>query len=68
MGTQQAIREVLEALPEDRVREVLDFARFVAQASEADEWRRFGQNQLAGAYGDAEPEYGEADIKPEPMP
>ena len=68
MEMQQAIRQVLDGLPEERVREVLDFARFIAQASEADEWRRFGQNQFAAAYGDDEPEYDESDIKPEPTP
>ena len=59
----QAIRQVLDELPDDRVREVLDFARFLAQSSEADGWREFGPRQLARAYGDDEPEYSEADLK-----
>lgn len=63
MALQQAIREVLDGLPEERLREVLDFARFVAHASEANDWRRFGRDQLARAYGETEPEYTEADVK-----
>jgi hypothetical protein len=59
----QAIQRVLDELPEDRVREVLDFARFLAEAREGDGWREFGQRQLAKAYGDDEPEYSEADLK-----
>ena len=31
-------------------------------------WSQFGRTQLAKAYGDDEPEYTEADIKPEPEP
>ena len=34
MALQQAIEQVLEGLPVERVREVLDFARFLAHASE----------------------------------
>jgi hypothetical protein len=59
----QAIGQVLDELPDDRVREVLDFARFLAEAGEGDRWREFGRGQLARAYGDNEPEYSEADVK-----
>src|SRR5205807_5423178 len=58
--TQQALRQVLQVLPEDRLREVLDFARFIAQADEADTWRHFGQGQFARAFGMDEPEYSES--------
>ena len=58
------MQDLLDGLPDERVREVLDFARFIAQANDADEWRAFGQSQLARAYGDDEPEYSEADLKP----
>jgi len=63
MKLKEAIDEVLEGLPEERQREVLDFARFVSQAGDADEWRGVGQSGLARAYGPSEPEYSEADIK-----
>jgi hypothetical protein len=61
---QKAIQELLEGLPDERIREVLDFTRFIAQANDADEWRAFGQSQLARAYGEDEPEYSEADLMP----
>jgi hypothetical protein len=64
MEMQRAIQELLEGLPEERVREVLDFTRFIAQSNDAAEWRTFGQRQLSRAYGDDEPEYSEADLKP----
>lgn len=63
MELKQAIRQVLDELPEDRVREVLDFARFLSEAREAEQWRAFGRQQLARAYGDDEAEYTEADLK-----
>jgi hypothetical protein len=68
MEMKRAIGRVLEELPDDRVREVLDFARFLAQVDEADQWREFGRKQLARAYGDDEPEYTEADLKPRAQP
>jgi hypothetical protein len=65
MEMQKAIQELLQGLPDERVREVLDFTRFIAQANDTDEWRTFGRNQLSRAYGDDEPEYSEADLKPQ---
>jgi hypothetical protein len=56
------LQQVLDKLPEDRAREVLDFARFIAQAREDEEWREAGSRQFARAYGPDEPEYSEADI------
>ena len=46
MSTRDALNRVLEALPEERVREVLDFAEFL-QGQDAATWRQFGRNQLA---------------------
>ena len=66
MSTRDALNRVLQALPEGRVREVLDFAESLKGQDEAD-WKRFGQSQLARAYGDDEPEYSLADLKPEPV-
>ena len=63
MDTRKMIQELLERLPDDRVRQVLDFTRFIALANEADEWSAFGRSQFSRAYGDDEPEYTEADIK-----
>jgi hypothetical protein len=51
-------------MPEDRVREVLDFARFLRSQEDREDWQEFGRRQLARAYGEIEPEYGPVDIKP----
>jgi hypothetical protein len=65
MTAREMLDEVLVELPEDRVAEVLDFARFVSAREEREAWQRSGRAQLAQAYGDNEPEYSEADLKPE---
>ncbi len=65
MSAKEALQQVLQELPEDRMDEVLDFARFVSARGEDESWSEFGLRQLAKAYGDDEPEYTEADLKPE---
>ena len=66
MSTRDALNRVLQALPEGRVREVLDFAESLKGQDEVD-WKQFGQSQLERAYGDDEPEYSLADLNPEPV-
>jgi hypothetical protein len=73
MTTKEKVLKVLDALPEARLAEVLDFARFLywleRQAKEeAEDWQRFGLEQHARAYGPDEPDYTEADVKPGPNP
>jgi hypothetical protein len=58
----EALEQILVELPENRLGEVLDFARYINAQGERDAWRQFGQCQLAKAYGNDEPEYTEADI------
>jgi hypothetical protein len=53
----EALELVLKDMPEDRVQQVLDFARFLAFRNEEAEWRGFGLHQLAKAYGPDEPDY-----------
>ena len=65
MTTKQVLDSVLQDLPEDRLSELLDFARFLGWQEENEAWRQFGRQQLARAYGPDEPEYTEADIRPE---
>jgi hypothetical protein len=67
MSTREALDRVLQTLPEERVREVLDFAEFL-RVRDAEAWRQFGQTQLARAYGSDEPEYSDADLKREQSP
>ncbi len=64
MTTKETLERVLQVLPEERLHEVLDFARFVLGREEQEQWQRFGRPQFAKAYGPAEPEYTAADLKP----
>ena len=63
MSVRQSLQKVLEELPEDRLREVLDFARFLAAQREREQWTRAALQQFAGAYAPDEPEYSVADVK-----
>lgn len=54
---------LLEGLSEERLGQLIDFARFLYIEDERRDWERFGRNQLAKAYGPDEPEYSEADIR-----
>jgi hypothetical protein len=65
MTAREILEQVLVGLPEDRVGEVLDFARFVSTREERDAWRESGRAHLARAYGENEPNYTETDLKPE---
>jgi hypothetical protein len=65
MTARQALSELLDRLPEERLAEILDFARAVAENDERKDWQRFGKSQLARAYGSDEPEYSKADLKRE---
>jgi hypothetical protein len=65
MTTKEALEQILVELPENRLGEVVDFARFLSTQGEGGAWRQFGRTQLAKAYGSDEPEYNEVDIKPE---
>ncbi|MEI8373834.1 MAG: hypothetical protein WCJ35_13480 [Planctomycetota bacterium] len=44
---------------------MLDFARFLSIQDDREDWQEFGRRQLAHAFGEDEPEYGLADIRPE---
>lgn len=65
MSVKESLEKVLEALPEERLREVLDFAEFLCWQDERAAGRQFGQAQFARAYGPNEPEYTSADVKRE---
>jgi len=68
MTSRENLAGVLQGLPEYRVQEVLDFARFLSSQEDREAWQEFGRQQLARAYGDDEPEYGPNDIKPDSKP
>jgi hypothetical protein len=63
--TKEVLEQILLELPENRLGEVLDFARFLSMQEESETWQQFGQSQLAKAYGPDEPDYTEVDLKPE---
>lgn len=63
MTRRDPLEEILASLPESRLQEVLDFARFLSMQENHEDSQEFGRRQLARAYGDHEPEYGLADIK-----
>ncbi len=65
MTTKEALEQILVELPENRLGEVVEFARFLSAQGESEAWRQFGRSQLAKAYGSDDPEYTEDDIKPE---
>ncbi len=65
MSARESLARVLQALPDERLREVLDFAESLRDR-EAATGQPFGRAQLARAYGSDEPDYTEADFKPEP--
>ena len=64
MSTRETLEEVLGRLPQPRLEQILEFAQFLAWQEERADWQGFGQTQLARAYGNDEPEYTEADLKP----
>jgi hypothetical protein len=63
MTTREALDVVLRALPDDRLSQLLDFARYLSLRSETEAWQQFGRGQLAKAYGPDEPEYTLDDVK-----
>jgi hypothetical protein len=62
MSVKKALEKVLEALPEEKLREVLDFAEFLSGRAERAAWQQFGQAKIARAYGQDEPDYTTADL------
>ena len=66
MSTKEALGALVDEMSEERLREVLDFARFVSRRAEGEAWTGFALEGLRRAYGPDEPEYTEADLKPEP--
>jgi len=68
MNTRGDLDPLLETLSDERLRQLIEFARFLVIEQERQEWGQFGQDQFARAYGPDEPEYTAADIKPNREP
>jgi hypothetical protein len=60
---EKCLGQVLAKLPEGRVREVLDFAEFLALQEEQKMWTRPSPEVLEQLYGGEDDEYTEADMK-----
>jgi hypothetical protein len=63
VSARETLEKVLQTVPEERLPEVIRFAEFLSWQDERDSWRRFGQAQIAKAYGPDEPEYSLDDVK-----
>ncbi len=66
MTTRETLQELVSQLPEDKVKQVLDFARYVdwLQAEEdCRDWSRFAPGEWDEHFSDDDIEYTEADIK-----
>ena len=68
MTIHEALDKVLNDLPETRLWEVLDFARYLRwlekeAGEECADWHRLNAAQAALLHGPEDPEYTEADIK-----
>jgi DnaJ-domain-containing protein 1 len=63
MTSRELLDGILQTLPEDRLQEVLDFARFLSLQEDSEAWREFGRRQFAHAFGEDEPEYSRGDIE-----
>jgi hypothetical protein len=70
MSTREQLNQVLDALPEIRLHDALEYARFLSSLDqgakeELDAWRQFGKKQFAKCYADDEPDYSSDNIKSE---
>ena len=63
--TQHELERLIPELSIGQLQQVVDFAKFLRWKEERRDWQEFGKKQLAGAYGDDEPEYTLADIREE---
>jgi hypothetical protein len=73
MTTREQLNEILDSLPDMRLYEVLDFARYLywlegRAREELEDWKRAGMTAFAKCYGPDEPEYTLDDVKPKQQP
>ena len=66
MTTRDALIQILDELSDERVVQLLDYARFLTWQEERRAWQEFGKSQFAKAYGDDEPDYSESDLQKDP--
>ena len=68
MSTREVLGQLLDQFPDERLGQVLDYARYLSWQEERREWKQSGREHFARAYGSDEPDYTEADLlKDEPQ-
>lgn len=68
MSTKELLHRVVDELPEEQARALLELAESLPLRREAEEWRAFARQQMSRLWGPDEPEYSLADLKPELNP
>ena len=63
MTSRDLLEGILQTLPEHRLEEVLDFAKFLSLQEDRGAWQEFGRRQFVRAFGEDEPGYSLDDIK-----
>jgi len=64
MDARTSPEPLLQGLSDERLRQLIDFARFLTVEDERQGWQDLGRVQLARAYGPDEADYTILDIKP----
>lgn len=64
MSTRETLTTLIDTLPEERLRQLLEFAQFLSLKAEHDEWLRSGLDHFAKAFGPDEPDYSALLSKP----
>ena len=62
----QRLTGALESMPRETLAQLVDYAEYLGMKQFRADWRRLAFAQLAGAYGEDEPDYTLADLKPFP--
>ncbi len=65
MDVRTTLEPLLKDLPDDSLRQLIEFAAIPGLAGGAKKLATIRETQLARAYGHDEPDYSESDIKPE---
>jgi len=64
MTYKEAVKELLEQMPDDLIREVLHYAEFLYANAQHTEWAEMALAHLAARYENDEVEYTTDDLKP----
>jgi hypothetical protein len=64
MDARASLEPLLQELSDERLRQLIDFARFLVAQDERRDWQEFGLSGFSRAFGPDEPDYTMADIKP----